>query len=78
MKWLLTLMVIAVLAVHQDSWNWKDSSLVFGFLPKGLAYHAGFSILAAVTMATLVKFAWPSHLEEVQSEIPESEREAAH
>jgi hypothetical protein len=31
--------------LHQDSWNWKDKTLVFGFLPIGLAYHAGFTIL---------------------------------
>ena len=65
----LTLLVIAVYVLHQDFWNWKKAQpLVFGFLPPGLAYHAGYSILAAVTMAILVKFAWPSHLENVQPE----------
>jgi Protein of unknown function (DUF3311) len=60
----LTLLVLAVYVLHQDSWNWKKSEpLVFGFLPIGLAYHAGYSVLASVTMAILVKFAWPSHLE---------------
>lgn len=60
----LTLLVLAVYIVHQDFWNWKKSEpLVFGFLPIGLAYHAGYSVLASVTMAILVKFAWPSHLE---------------
>ncbi len=64
---LLTLMVIAVYFVHQDSWNWKKSEpLVFGFLPIGLAYQAGYSILAAIMMAVLVRFAWPKHLEDVQ------------
>jgi hypothetical protein len=66
---LLTLLVIAVYVLHQDFWNWKKAQpLVLGFLPPGLAYHAGYSILAAVTMAILVKFAWPSHLENVQPE----------
>jgi len=37
--------------------------VVFGFLPVGLAYHAGYSILAAIMMAVLVKVAWPEHLE---------------
>ena len=63
-KILLTLMIIAVYVLHQDLWNWKKAEpLVFGFLPRGLAYHAGYSFLAAVMMAILVKFAWPSHLE---------------
>ena len=40
----------AVYVLHQDFWNWKKAEpLVFGFLPIGLAYHAGYSILAAVT-----------------------------
>ena len=64
---LLTLLVAAVYFLHQDSWNWKKAEpLIFGFLPVGLAYHAGYSILAAVTMALLVKFAWPAHLESAE------------
>ena len=70
-KLLLTLFVVVVFALHQDSWNWtKADPLVFGFLPIGLAYHAGYSVLAAIAMAVLVKFAWPKHLENVQPEDP--------
>ncbi len=61
---LLTLIVIAVYLLHQDYWNWtKADPLIFGFLPIGLAYHAGYSILASLMMAVLVRFAWPKHLE---------------
>ena len=68
-KLLLTLFVLVVYALHQDFWNWtKAEPFVFGFLPVGLAYHAGYSVLAAITMAVLVKFAWPMHLENVQPE----------
>lgn len=64
---LLTLLVAAVYALHQDFWNWrKYEPLVLGFLPVGLAYQAAYSLLAAATMAVLVKFAWPAHLEDVQ------------
>jgi len=57
-------MVVAVYLLHQDFWNWKKAEpLILGFLPVGLAYHAGYSILAAIMMAVLVKFAWPEHLE---------------
>ncbi len=63
----LTLLVIIVYLLHQDFWNWnKAQPLLFGFLPVGLAYHAGYSILASILMAVLVKFAWPKHLEDVQ------------
>ncbi|MDB6018769.1 MAG: hypothetical protein JWR19_3258 [Pedosphaera sp.] len=65
-KLLLILMVAGVYVLHQDYWNWKSADLVFGFLPVGLAYHAGFSVVAAIMMAVLVKFAWPKHLEDVQ------------
>ncbi len=67
MKWLLTLMVLLVYLLHQDVWFWHDRTLVLGFLPIGLAYHAGFSVLAALMMAVLVRFAWPGHLEDVES-----------
>jgi hypothetical protein len=64
---LLTLLVVAVYVLHQDYWNWRKAEpLIFGFLPIGLAYHAGYSILASVTMAILVKFAWPTHLESTE------------
>ena len=77
MKWLLALMVAVVYVVHQDYWNWHDKSLVLGFLPKGLAYHAGFSVLAAIMMWVLVKTAWPDHIER---SVPESAevQEASH
>jgi hypothetical protein len=63
---LLTALILAVYVLHQDFWNWNNADLIFGFLPVGLAYHAGYSILAAVMMAVLVKTAWPKHLEDVQ------------
>jgi hypothetical protein len=61
---LLTLLVLLVYLLHQDSWNWNRAEpLIFGFLPIGLAYHAAFSVLAAILMAVLVRFAWPAHLD---------------
>jgi len=41
-----------------------DRTLVFGFLPIGLAYHVGYSLAAAALMAVMVRFAWPGHLED--------------
>jgi hypothetical protein len=77
-KVLLFLLVSAVYVLHQDFWNWKQAEpLVFGLLPLGLAYHAAFSILAAIMMAILVKFAWPKHLESIDTKAsrPEQARE---
>ena len=68
-KFLLTAMVLLVYVLHQDLWNWrKYEPLLFGFLPVGLTYHVGYSILASVMMALLVRFAWPKHLEAVTPE----------
>ena len=70
-KALLFLLVAIVYVLHQDFWNWRVSHpLVFGFLPIGLAYHAGYSILASIMMAILVKTAWPKHLEDVEGGEP--------
>jgi hypothetical protein len=64
MRYGLAALVLLVLALHQDSWNWTDRALVFGFLPIGLAYHGLYALVAAGTMAILVKFAWPKNLDE--------------
>ena len=73
MKWLLTFIVIGFLALHHDIWNWKSRELVGGIMPIGLAYQAGYSVVAALVMFLLVRFAWPSHLEVPESEMLESE-----
>lgn len=64
-KALLTVLVLAFFALHQDIWFWREARpLVFGFVPIGLFYHACYSFGAAVILAILVKLAWPSHLED--------------
>jgi len=68
MKWLLVLLVLIVILLHQDFWLWTNKTLVFGFLPIGLAYHMSYSILASLTVAVLVRFAWPSHLEQFDTD----------
>jgi hypothetical protein len=77
-KLLLTLFAILIYLLHQDCWNWtKFEPLVFGFVPIGLAYHAGYSVLAAVLMWALVKFAWPEHLDELEAQEGKSSGEEA-
>lgn len=58
------LLVALMFVLHQDLWFWRTARpLVFGVLPIGLAYHAGFTLAASVLMWLLVKYVWPSHLE---------------
>jgi hypothetical protein len=73
-KLLLFLMIAVIYVLHQDNWNWSSTDTVFGFLPIGLAYHAGYSILAAVMMAVLVKCAWPTHLEQSEPHDPPADK----
>ena len=69
-KFAIFLLVIAVYAAHQDIWNWRDADLMFGFVPVGLAYHAGYAIGCAMLMAILVKTIWPKHLEKDEAGPP--------
>ena len=57
--------------LHQDFWNWDSHALVFGFMPVGLAYHAGFSVAAAILWTCAIKFAWPTELEAWADEVDE-------
>jgi hypothetical protein len=61
-------MVVGVIALHHDFWFWKDRTLVLGFLPIGLAYHALLTLVASGMMAVLVKYAWPHDLERLADE----------
>ena len=70
---LVALFLLAFFAMHQDTWFWRASEpLVFGVLPIGLAYHAGYTLAVSAIMAVLVRRYWPSHLE--SPETPERER----
>lgn len=74
---LLVVVVVALYILHQDFWFWRTAyPLVFGFLPIGLFYQGVFSIAAALVMWLLVKYAWPSHLEE-EIEQSESQEDAS-
>ena len=58
--WVLFLLLFMF---HQDFWWWDDASLIFGFLPIGLAYHAAFSLGCALLGWLAIKYAWPHKLQ---------------
>jgi hypothetical protein len=61
---------IALYVLHQDFWFWRTPTpLVFGFLPIGLFYHVLYTLAVAGLLWLLVKYTWPSHLEEVSERI---------
>ena len=55
--------MLALLILHQDFFLWDDKTLIFGFLPSGLAYHAWFSMAAAVAWGLAIRHAWPDDVE---------------
>ena len=74
---LLVIAVVALYLLHQDFWFWRTAyPLVLGFIPIGLFYHACFSVAASLLMWMLVRYAWPSHLEQEieQQEVKEEAR----
>jgi len=68
MKALVYLLFLLMLILHQDSWAWDDQTLVRGFMPIGLAYHAAFSIGCAILGALAIKYVWPHDLEKLAEE----------
>ena len=63
MKSIIAALVVVLIVLHHDVWFWDDARLVFGFLPIGLAYHAGLSVAASIVWFLAVRFAWPEGLE---------------
>jgi hypothetical protein len=57
-------LVVVLFLVRYDFWYWDDRTLVIGFLPIGLFYHMVLSVLAGVCWFLVIKYAWPSHVEE--------------
>lgn len=49
--------VLAIL--HHDFWLWDDATLVFGFLPAGMAYHAAYTVATAGLWYLALRYAWP-------------------
>lgn len=61
-------LVILLLLIHQDFWFWDDPTLVFGFMPVTLLYHAGISVAASITWYLATVFAWPLDDDEEETE----------
>lgn len=59
MKYVVWGLVALLVVLHQDNWNWDDPTLVWGWMPKTLLYHACISLAAAFTWFLATLFAWP-------------------
>ena len=56
MVWLLVLVLVVL---HQDNWNWDNDRLLGGFLPVTLAYHMCISLAAGFVWYLATVYAWP-------------------
>ena len=61
--------LVLLFFLHQDFWFWDDGSLVMGFIPVGLVYHIGYSVIAAIGWCLVIKHAWPSQLEATSEQV---------
>ncbi|PQO36068.1 DUF3311 domain-containing protein [Bremerella cremea] len=74
MRYVVWLLVVALIILRQDLWLWNNGTLVWGFMPITLLWQAGISIGASIVWFLATIFAWPSDLiEEVQRESEEGE-----
>jgi hypothetical protein len=62
-KKLFWISLVVLIVLHQDWWLWSDGTLLFGFLPVGLAYHVGISLAAGILWAIAVFYAMPEIFE---------------
>ena len=56
---IITGLVVLLLILHQDNWFWDDNTLLLGFIPIGLFWHACISVAASLTWFVATKIAWP-------------------
>ena len=56
---IIAVLVLLLLILHQDNWFWTDATLVFGFIPIALFWHACISLAAVATCFLATRIAWP-------------------
>jgi hypothetical protein len=59
----LYLLLFFLFVFHQDFWLWGDSTLLLGFLPSGLAYHALYCIATSLLWYLMITYNWPAEAE---------------
>ena len=69
-------LVLLLIILHQDNWNWENSNLMFGVIPVTLFYQICISVGAAAVWFLAIKIAWPDDLEDkVLTKIKDAKQE---
>ena len=72
MKTIVWGLIILLLILHQDNWLWGNATLVFGFLPITLLFHAGISLGAGITWYLATQYCFPDDVDSFSSKGGES------
>ena len=67
MKYVIWGLVVLLLVLHQDNFLWDRPTLVFGFMPVGLLYHAGISLAAGIVWYSATRFCWPHEVDQASA-----------
>lgn len=67
MKYLVWGLVLLLIVLHHDYWNWENGSLVLGFVPHTLFYHACISVASGFVWWLATKFSWPTGVDDEET-----------
>jgi len=76
MRYIAWGLMILLIVLHQDFWNWTDGTLLFGIAPIGLVYHVGLSLMAGLVWCLVVRSAWPRDLSPASNDRPQKGTDA--
>ena len=69
MKIILTwILVLILLILHQDYWQWDRNEIVFGFVPYTMAYNIGISVATGLMWILVCALLWPDGLDDTERE----------
>ena len=76
-KYIIIGLIILLMILHHDIWNWGKKEPDFGFMPVALLWQALISIGAGITWFIATKIAWPTFEEETATEPAAETQEGA-
>ena len=56
------MLIIGLLVLHQDYWQWERDDIVWGFVPYPMAYNIAISLATAGVWIIVTRWSWPSLL----------------